>query len=301
MRAIHQSLTSSPVSLCDRTDRAGECKHLRCGTFASRRMVLAALSSRNWTSLVVGAPLPRLTGRQLAAGAGGGPVRDSWQADARSCRRPLAAMRRTSKRPDLATIECAPAVCCASDIAPCIHVSLASEVRKDHPGGTVPSMDIYGINIRQPLAGDIVGEDIALAGLGTAFEASYVWKLVRGDQVLAEGFFQAGSMGAMQTWTTTLNIAGANTAGPAVLELAGDDPSEGEGGVVEPARVSVIVIPGSIGYVPYVVKKGDTLSAIVKEVGFGDPQVSTVKNTALASGIKNPDLIRPGQLIRVPV
>ncbi len=165
----------------------------------------------------------------------------------------------------------------------------------------MPNVNIYGISIRQPLAGDIVGEDIALAGLGTAFEASYVWKLVRGDKILAEGFFQAGSMGTMQTWTTTLNIAGANAAGPAVLELAGDDPSDGEGGVVEPARVSVIVIPGAIGYVPYVVKKGDTLTAIVKEIGYGDPKVSTVKNTALASGIKNPDLIRPGQVIRVPV
>ena len=162
-------------------------------------------------------------------------------------------------------------------------------------------VDIYGISIRQPLAGDIVGEEIALAGLGTAFEASYVWKLVRGGKVLAQGYFQAGSMGAMQTWITTLDISAANSAGPAVLELAGDDPSGGEGGVVEPARVSVIVIPGAIGYVPYVVKKGDTLTAIVRENGSGNTDVSTVKNTALASGIKNPNLIRPGQLIRVPV
>ena len=33
-------------------------------------------------------------------------------------------------------------------------------------------MDIYGINIRQPLAGDIVGNGIALAAIGTAFEAT---------------------------------------------------------------------------------------------------------------------------------
>ena len=51
----------------------------------------------------------------------------------------------------------------------------------------------------------------------------------------------------------------------------------------------------------YVVKKGDTLTAIVRENGSGNTDVSTVKNTALASGIKNPNLIRPGQLIRVPV
>ena len=47
-------------------------------------------------------------------------------------------------------------------------------------------MDIYGINIRQPLAGDIVGNSIALAAIGTAFEATYRWKLVRDGKTLAE-------------------------------------------------------------------------------------------------------------------
>ena len=161
-------------------------------------------------------------------------------------------------------------------------------------------MDIYGINIRQPLAGDIVGNSIALAAIGTAFEATYRWKLVRDGKTLAEDFITAGSMGAMETWVEQLNTTAVKVAGPAVLELAGDDPSEGEGPDVEPARVPVIVIPGSRGYIPYLVRKGDTLTKILQELG-GDPKVSSVKNTALASGLKNPDKIFPGQLLRIPV
>jgi hypothetical protein len=161
-------------------------------------------------------------------------------------------------------------------------------------------MEIYGISIRQPVAGDIVGESIALAAIGTAFEATYHWRLVRDGKTLTEGFITAGSMGAMETWVERLNTTAVTVAGPAVLELAGDDPSEGEGPDVEPARVSVIVIPGSRGYIPYLVRKGDTLTKILQELG-GDPNVSSVKNTALASGLKNPDKIFPGQLLRIPV
>ena len=161
-------------------------------------------------------------------------------------------------------------------------------------------MDIYGISIRQPLAGDIVGSSIAMAAIGTAFEATYHWRLVRDGKTLAENFITAGSMGAMETWVEQLNTAAVKDAGPAVLELAGDDPSEGEGPDVEPACVTVIVIPGARGYIPYLVQKGDTLTRVLQEHG-GDPKVSNVKNTALASGLKDPDKILPGQLLRIPV
>ena len=161
-------------------------------------------------------------------------------------------------------------------------------------------MDIYGINIRQPLAGDIVGNSIALAAIGTAFEATYRWRLVRDGKTLTEGFITAGSMGAMEIWVEQLNTTAVKGAGPAVLELAGDDPSGGEGPDVEPARVSVVVVPGARGYIPYMVRKGDTLTKILQELG-GDPKVSSVKHAALASGLKNPDKIFPGQLLRIPV
>jgi nucleoid-associated protein YgaU len=62
----------------------------------------------------------------------------------------------------------------------------------------------------------------------------------------------------------------------------------------------VIVVPGARGYIPYLVQKGDNLTKILREHA-GDPKVSNVKNTPLASGLKNPDKIFPGQLLRIPV
>lgn len=162
-------------------------------------------------------------------------------------------------------------------------------------------MDIYGISVRQPAAGDIVGDTLPIAALGTAFEATYVWRLVRGGHVLADGFFTAGSMGTMQSFVTEAPVAGGVDPGPAVFELAGDSGAdEGEGHGPEPTRVDVIVIPGATGYIPYQVKRGDTLSAIIREVGGGSA-VATVRNAALASGLRDPDRIRPGQILRIPV
>ena len=45
----------------------------------------------------------------------------------------------------------------------------------------------------------------------------------------------------------------------------------------------------------YKIQSGDTLSALAGRFG------TSVDALAKANGIKNPDLIRPGQLIRVPV
>jgi len=100
-------------------------------------------------------------------------------------------------------------------------------------------------------------------------------------------------MGAMETWVEQLNITAVKVAGPAVLELAADDPSEGEGPDVEPARGLVIVIPRLTWIHPPPGQEGRHLDEILDELG-GDPKVSTVRNTALASGLKNPDKIFPG-------
>lgn len=87
--------------------------------------------------------------------------------------------------------------------------------------------------------------------------------------------------------------------GPAIFELAGDDPSGGEEGVPDVVRVPVVVVPGAQGYVPYQVVKGDTLSKIVRDNAWSD--VATVKNIVSANGLPDPDKIRVRQLLRIPV
>ena len=79
--------------------------------------------------------------------------------------------------------------------------------------------DLYGISLRQPQPWDLVGRKLAIAALGTAFEATYLWVIRAPDGVLAEGTFTAGSMGLLESFVheaavhTRLHRAGDVRAG----------------------------------------------------------------------------------------
>ena len=154
-------------------------------------------------------------------------------------------------------------------------------------------MNPYGIQLRQPLAGDIIGTRIAIAAIGTAFEASYGWRLLNGDTTIAEGYFQAGSMGLLESFVHQADVT-TDYSGPATLRVFGDDPSlESEGtGLVE---VSVVVLAGVTGYQPHQVAAGDTLTKLAEQYG------ATIDNIVLANGLTDPDKIQKGQLLRIPV
>jgi nucleoid-associated protein YgaU len=160
-------------------------------------------------------------------------------------------------------------------------------------------MNPYGLSLRQPQPNDLVGSTLAIAALGTAFEASYSWRLMHDDNVLTEGFFTAGSMGVLTPFVHETAVEGVSHRGPATFELAGDDPSEGEG-VPDLVRVPLVIVPGAQGHVPYQVVKGDTLSKIVQEHKDWGGLV-TVDNIAAASGLSDPNKIHPGQILRIPV
>lgn len=154
-------------------------------------------------------------------------------------------------------------------------------------------MNPYGIQLRQPLAGDIIGTKIAIAAIGTAFEASYGWRLLNGGTTVAEGFFQAGSMGLLESFVHHADVS-TDYSGPAVLRVFGDDPS-GESEGTDLVETPVVVLAGVTGYQPHQVVAGDTLTKLAKEYN------ATVNNIVLANGLTNPDRIRVGQLLRVPV
>ena len=152
----------------------------------------------------------------------------------------------------------------------------------------------YGIQLRQPLPGDLIGNRLTVAAIGTAFEASYGWKLTFIDATIAEGSFQAGSMGLMESFVheEPLTLYG---AGEVVFGLFGEDPSGQHHPGLHHVQVPVVLIPGMRGYVVHQVVSGDTLSEIALRHG------STVEHIATANGIRDPDLIRVGQVLRVPV
>jgi len=155
-------------------------------------------------------------------------------------------------------------------------------------------MDLYGIQLRQPLAWDLIGRKVAIAALGTAFEASYGWVIRAPDGVLAEGFFTAGSTGLLESFVHEAPVE-TDYIGSATFELFGDDPSGERDPGLDTQSVPVIVIGGMQGYVPHQVVRGDTVSALARHYG------STVQKIAVASRLRDPDKIQVGQVLRVPL
>ena len=155
-------------------------------------------------------------------------------------------------------------------------------------------MDVYGIQLRQPLAWDLIGRKVAIAALGTAFEATYGWVIRAPYGVLAEGFFTAGSTGLLESFVHEAPVD-TDFVGQATFELFGDDPSGMRDPGLDTQSVPVIVIGGMQGYLLHQVVRGDTVSAIARTYG------STVQKIAVASRLKDPNKIQVGQVLRVPL
>ncbi len=154
-------------------------------------------------------------------------------------------------------------------------------------------MDAYGIQLRQPLPRDLIGRSVAIAAIGTAFEASYGWRLLGGQDELASGFFTAGSMGLLESFVHEAEVQ-TDHIGPAVFELFGDDPSGERPPGLDTRSVPVIVIAGMQGYLLHQVVRGDTLSGIARQYG------SDVRRLTVANELRDPDRILVGQVLRVP-
>jgi LysM repeat protein len=155
-------------------------------------------------------------------------------------------------------------------------------------------MDVYGIQLRQPQAWDIVGRRLAIAALGTAFEATYHWVIRAPDGVLAEGSFTAGSMGLLESFVHEAPVD-TDYIGEATFELSGDDPRGERDAGLDTQSVSIIVIGGMEGYQLHQVVHGDTVGAIATATG------STVAKIAAASRLRDPNKIQVGQVLRVPL
>src|SRR3954452_16435009 len=107
-------------------------------------------------------------------------------------------------------------------------------------------MDVYGIQLRQPQAWDVVGRRVAIAALGTAFEAGYNWVIRAPGGVLAEGSFTAGAMGLLEAFVHEAPVD-TDFIGQATFELAGDDPRGERDAGLDTQSVPIIVIGGGGG------------------------------------------------------
>lgn len=158
------------------------------------------------------------------------------------------------------------------------------------------------IHVQQPQPYDIVSDSIHIAGTaGGAFEATYNYRVSEGhDEV--DGHFMAGDgVGGHGQFQVVADVAGAAfTHVVAYVEVFHTSPKDGS--VRDRAVVPVIlgerIVPGYTSYFEHVVKGGETLWAIARQHYHN----GNLYHRLLAANpaITNPNVIRPGDVIRVP-
>lgn len=157
------------------------------------------------------------------------------------------------------------------------------------------------IEVRQPAEHDVIGPTFTIAGFGTGFEATVLWRLV-GQGVLGEGKIEGiGSNGVLDDFGHDVSLGPSVSARGAhvTLQVFGDDPSGEHPPGPDLNEVHVTLFSGLQGWKLYEVKRGDTLAAIARNegqnTGFGD--IFEANRDVLS----DPNRIFPGQVLRVPL
>ena len=155
------------------------------------------------------------------------------------------------------------------------------------------------IDVQQPRPYDLVTNQIQIAGVaGGAFEAHYNYRIHEGHDEVT-GFFMAGDgVGGHGQFQLIVDVSGASFQLDEVFHASPKDGAELDK-VVVPAILGAKIIPGYQNYLEHVVKPGETLWAIATQhYGSGNLYYRLV--AANPHTIPNPNVIHPGDIVRVP-
>lgn len=159
------------------------------------------------------------------------------------------------------------------------------------------------IRIDQPRAFDLVGNTILVGGIGTGFEATLNYRVHEGHDEVTGFFMAGGGTGEHGQYQIQVDVsAAAFTLDRLFVEVF--EVSAADGSELHKSIVAVVlgprIVPGYIGYREHVVRRGDTLSAIAR-TNYGDAALYQRIARANPSVITDPDLIFPGQVLKVPI
>ncbi len=165
---------------------------------------------------------------------------------------------------------------------------------------------ITDVRVRQPAKDDLVGRTFVVTGIGAGFEGTIGIRLLDGrGRVVAQGSAQssAGGVGVGE-FSTELTVHRSLRAGIRLtLQVFGDNPGlpdEGPSPGFDLREVPVIMFPDLRGWLLYRVERGDTLTGIVRKVR-PFVRTSVAQIVAANPAITDPDLIRVGQKLRIPL
>jgi immunoglobulin-like protein involved in spore germination/LysM domain-containing protein len=158
------------------------------------------------------------------------------------------------------------------------------------------------IMLRHPRAHDIVDDPIEIAGIGTGFEGTLQVRVRdhRGRE-LAQKHFQAGGTGIWGNFFLRLDVPGVPDDPRGVLEvfeISAEDGSELHA-VVRPIVFGRALRDPYTGFAVHRVTSGETLSSIAEQ-WYGDPGSFRIIFEANRDQLTDPDVIVPGQQLRIP-
>lgn len=158
------------------------------------------------------------------------------------------------------------------------------------------------ISLRHPRPHDIVDDPVEVGGVGTGFEGTLQARLRNhaGDEI-AQRHFQAGGTGIWGNFFFRIDVPAVPPRPGGTLEVfefSAEDGSEINKRVVPILYGRALVDPFQ-GFAIHQVQAGDTLSAIADEF-YGDPAKFRIIFAANRNQLNDPDVIVPGQHLRIP-
>lgn len=157
------------------------------------------------------------------------------------------------------------------------------------------------IKVQQPEPFDIVDRRVLIAGVGIGFEATIGLRIRDGNSAqLVRSFVTTGGAGALANFQAAVDLPGTPPTPDGFVEVfdAGGDDVPGNM-VVVPVVFGENLVPGYYGFSLRTVVPGDTLSGIAQEA-YGDASLYLRIFAANRNQVSDPNLIFPGQQLRVP-
>ena len=157
------------------------------------------------------------------------------------------------------------------------------------------------ISVRQPQPHDIVDDPVEVCGIGSGFEGQFAARVrdANGTELVQINVNGPGAV--LFNFHAELPLPGvpSTTRGTLeVFEFSAKDGSEINKQVV-PIIFGRAVIDPYAGFQQYTVQPGDTLSAIAQQF-YGNAALFPRIFEANTNQLTNPNLIFPGQVLRIP-
>ena len=149
---------------------------------------------------------------------------------------------------------------------------------------------------------DLVGSPVLIGGIGTGFEATINYRIHEGHDEVTGHITVGGGTGEHAQFQKKVAVGDAAfTLDRLFVEVFEVSPKDGKElhKVSRQVYLATRMVQGYIGYREHTVKSGETLTPIARK-HYGTTNFQPILR-ANAHQISDPDLIFPGQVLRVPM